>query len=252
MKKIGSKIKKVAALTCLVAASMNAWSGVGEGGGHPLESSVKQKIESIVDDIEYMSPKAKELLKFNYFSLSAIVQLEMNVLCANDEQMKTIKKENKLAWVFKDNSREIRIDCSADSIIQSKWNKKLNSGSYIDDIFFLHEALRAQNILDDDNYTFSSSYAAAYRQNQADENQDIFRLMRTRNNGCALDIYVDEAAGVGVVDLLVKGSVVNSYGMGAAASAREANNNFLNAAGPEDSQARKDILRRARENRCFR
>lgn len=242
-------MKKLVILISTFCLCFNAWSGVGEGGGHPLESAVKHKIEQIMTDIEYMSEDAKQKLNFNYLSLGVILQLELNVLCATEEQMETIQRENKLAWVFKENSREIRIDCSANEIVQQKWEKKLNSNSYVDDIFFLHEALRAQNILDDDNYAYSSSYVAAYKKNTADQSQDIFRLMRTRNNGCNLRVKTE--SGQSMVELIVRGSKVNAYSFGQGLSAEAAENSFLNASSGSASQARKKILLRARENYCL-
>ncbi|MBC75336.1 MAG: hypothetical protein CME64_04905 [Halobacteriovoraceae bacterium] len=240
-------MKRMKSIVIAALLGAKVFAGVGEGGGHPLETAVKERIKDVVTEIEYMSEDAKELLNFNYLSLAMVVELDMNVLCASDEQMKTLKYHNKLAWVFKENSREIRVDCSVEK--KNEWNEKLNSISYVDDIFFLHEALRSQNILDDDNYVYSSTYAAAYKKNMADESRALFRLMRTRNNGCKVKIYTDDKGGL--AELSVRGVKVNAYRFDGSTDLVSVENNFLNAATDEAKLTRKKIVLRAQENYCL-
>ena len=240
-------MKKMKTVFMAALLSVNVLGGVGEGGGHPLETAVKERIKRVVKENELMSEGSKKLLNFNYLSLSMVVELDMNVLCASDEQMETLKFHNKLAWVFKENSREIRIDCTDEK--QDEWAEKLNSISYVDDIFFLHEALRSQNILDDDNYVYSSTYAAAYRKNLADENQSLFRLMRTRNNGCKLSILVDDKGGL--AELSVRGVKVNAYRFDSSSDLVAVENNFLNGDTDQAKITRKQLVLRAHENYCL-
>lgn len=244
-------MKTLGMLLLFLSFTFKSFAGVGEGGGHPLEAAFKDKLIGILDGIADMSPGAKKLLKFNYESLNVIALLEISVLCADDEQMETLNSYNKLAWVFKENSRQIRIDCSPSEDIQRRWNKRLSSDSYVDHIFFLHEGLRAQNELDDDNYLYSASYAEAYRKNIADEDEDLFRLMRTRNGGCSLEFFQTEDGQTNMAALLYKGKRMNVYRIGEGESLEESEFSFLNADIGEPLRARRKILNQARSKRCL-
>jgi hypothetical protein len=244
------KIKKLVPL--LLTISLHAFAGSGEGGGHPLEAKVKNKLLLLMDEISLMSDAAKAELNFNYKSLKTITKLEVLTLCATDEQLPTLHTQNKLAYVFKSNSRIIRLDCSSDDKTLAEWDKKLNSVDEVDQIFFIHEALRAQNILDDDNYEYSSTYSEAARKNTIEQNGRLFRLLHTRNNDCSLSFTnLEKDAGTTVVNLLSQGKIMNSYKTGDSVSVAEAKMNFLNASSVEASSARKQILFKAQEYKCF-
>jgi hypothetical protein len=236
----------------LLALSFNAFAGAGEGGGHPLESKVKDKLVSIMDDILVMSDSAKSKLKFDYQSLNTVVKLEVSTLCATNEQLPVLETNNKLAYVFKGNSRIIRLNCSSEQGIQDQWNKKLSSNDDVDFIFFIHEAIRAQNILDDDNYEFSSSYVEASRKNVVNQNEGLFKLMYTRNNDCSLSFSpLEKGSAINVVNLSVVGKTVNTYVIGENENAQLSKSKFLNASSGTASSARKQILFKAQENKCF-
>ncbi|MGE3611820.1 MAG: hypothetical protein AB7I27_19685 [Bacteriovoracaceae bacterium] len=243
------KLKMMLLLACLSCGSMT-FAGTGEGGGHSLEAAFKDKLDIIMENILLMSDAAKSKLNFNYQSLNAILKLEVLVLCADNVQIEKLQKLNKLAYVFKENSREIRINCSEDAKTVANWQKRLSSTDYVDDIFFLHEGLRAQNILDDDNYEYSSSYTQAYKQNVVDEDDRIFRLLHTRNNDCS--IRYSSFGGKVYADLSIKGKKVNSFQIDENVEQYLAERKFINGDGQIALKARRNLLYLAQEKGCFR
>ena len=172
----------------ILSISFSAFAeATGEGGGHPLESDFKARLEIILDQVAKMSDEAKEKLTFNYQSLLTMVKLEViTPLCAEARHLAVIHKENKLAWVFDENRRIIRLDCSSSEEVTEKWSKRFQAKDAFGDVFFLHEGIRAQAELNDDNYVYSSSYLDAYRVDEKQRSQRIFWLQNTRNNNCKI------------------------------------------------------------------
>jgi len=233
-----------------VLALTTVLAGVGEGGGHDYEGRFKKKIETIIEDSLKMSKKARATLKFDLNSLAAITKLEMLVLCADKTQIKTLQDLDKLAYVFAENSREIRLDCSKDRETGKKWEKLLTSEDVYQHIIFIHEALRVQNVLDDDNYVFSGSYIDAYHIDQQELDRYYFRLLHTRNNDCTIHFSTSSTNNT-VIFLKKNQRELNSYLVKNLGADQNIEQMLLNNASDSVRRIKRNLVYNARHKGCF-
>ena len=56
-------MKKMKTVFMAALLSVNVLGGVGEGGGHPLETAVKERIKRVVKEIELIEKKTKHVLE---------------------------------------------------------------------------------------------------------------------------------------------------------------------------------------------
>lgn len=143
----------------------------GTGGGHWIESGFRTKTEEIFKSIDEMSNEGKRLLKFDPTEILANLAVpgRFQVRCAeeNSETLKFMREESKVAYVGAIGARpnEISLDC--DKNLESKWQELFKSENEGEHLFFIHEALRNNNIQAEaeNDYRTSASYLAARKAN---------------------------------------------------------------------------------------
>lgn len=142
-----------------------------------------------------MLPEQKAKLKFNPYALSARIAVpnSFKPLCANGNDLITLTKLNKMAYVTDHRTGIVHLDCTNYSL--TEWQTLFNSQKLEEKPFFLHEALRVLNIENEDDYNISSSIIAA---TMADPNYEkkmvanmMANLLSKQNPMCSIQISKD-------------------------------------------------------------
>lgn len=146
------------------AAGGNGTGGGDAGGGNEIEAGFKAKLTNIAERALSMSPKQKEMLRFDTVTLHSTLTMPggLRPICAIGPELVQIRALGKMAYVFNPSEKTIFLNCLNYSV--TDWQRLFASEEPGAIVFFLHEGLRISpsgNLESDNDYTKSSSFTTA-------------------------------------------------------------------------------------------
>lgn len=199
----------------------------GTGGGHWIESGFRTKTEQIFNYMDEMSAEGKRLLKFDPSEVlnNMAIPGRFQVRCVSENSITQIflLQKNKIAYVGAEGAgiNEISLDCARSR--ENTWKELFKSEDVGAHIFFIHEALRNNNINSEteNDYLNSGSYRAAYKANGILVSREIKGLVTnqytTRNEtadcvfNVSVGLYGETFSATALAHLFQGGKLVATY-----------------------------------------
>jgi hypothetical protein len=158
--------KKLALNCCLLlvgALNLSAVQagGANGGGGHTIESLFKTRSLELSETLRTFNKESQAILGFEPEDLFKALNNKEGffVLCATDEILGKIKKEDKMARVFNETPGTVYLNCTDYNYDQ--WKTRLDLSIVENAVFVLHEGMRVMDMAGENNYGYSKNYIEA-------------------------------------------------------------------------------------------
>jgi hypothetical protein len=186
---MSQKINKqfLMAMACLIfyqPITSLACGGVCGGGGTDIESGFKITLMRHIAELQNLVGDAKNQLNFNPDEVAMMIEAndQFNPLCAPKDKIGVLLELGKKAFVFKNETNVVYLDCK--TVSEQDWISIFQSNEIKDIAFFVHEAFRVMKKEGEDDYHFSTSiYKAMRRENDLIE-PVIARLFSDKVGEC--------------------------------------------------------------------